>query len=237
MILDVIGEGFLPGALLDTECFGGDVVQGGGRRRGGSPWIIFEQDAVVGDVGQVILFEDFVGKFPAGASAAVAQMVDAVLVGFDEFGDGLCQVGDVSGVGDFVGDDADFAGLVGAVEDGMDEVVPARGEEPGEAHDVEAAEVIAHVNFGGGFRTAVGIDGVERHPFFIAFGTGAAKHFVGADVEQFAACFLGGEGYVLGAEAVDFVGEFGIFGTAIDVGHGGAVDDEMGLVGGNGRFH
>ena len=102
--------------------------------------VIFEQNAIVGDIGQAGLAQDFVGEFPAGAGAAVAQVVDAVLVGFDELGDGFCEVFDVSGVGNFIGDDADFAGLAGAVEDGVDEVASARGEEPGEAHDVEAAE-------------------------------------------------------------------------------------------------
>lgn len=114
---------------------------------------------------------------------------------------------------------------------------PPGGKEPGEAHDVEAIEQVLHMDFGGRFRTAVSVDRVQRHPFFVSFRAAAAEDFVGADVQQLAAEFLSGEGHVLCAQAVDFVSQFRVFGAAIDVGHGGGVDDESGAVGGNGRFH
>ena len=58
----------------------------------------------------------------------------------------------------------------------------------------------------------------------------AVEDVVGADVQQLAAESLGVLGEVAGAERVDAVGVLGLGLSAVHVGVGGGVNDEVGLV-------
>ena len=152
-------------------------------------------------------------------------MVGAVLAGTDELADGDGEVMGVGGVADFIGDDFDLAGLAGALQDGVDEVTAVRGVEPGGADDVGFVPDGAGIEFTGRFGSAVGVGGIDRHPFFIGGGVPAVEHLIGADLHKGDVELLTGEREVLGAESVGLIGELWIFDAAINVGVCGAVDD------------
>ena len=154
-------------------------------------------------------------------------MVNAVLLRLNELANGLSHILRVGGIANFVGDDAELAGTAGAVQDGVDEVTAVWGIQPGGADNVEFRQDVFYMQFGGGFGTAVWIHRIQRHPLLVPGRIVPGKYLVGADMHHRCAKFLAGERHVLRAEAIHLVRQRRVFGAAIDVGEGGAVDDEV----------
>ena len=110
----------------------------------------------------------------------------------------------------------------------MDEVAAGGGVEPRGAYDVGFVPDGAGVEFTGRFGAAVGVGGIDRHPLFIGGGIPAVEHLIGADLDEGDVLALAGEGEVLGAEAVGTVGQLRLFDTAVYIGIGCAIDDDIG---------
>jgi hypothetical protein len=154
--------------------------------------------------------------------------VDAELDPLDQADD---AVGEVPGVGrraDLVADNGDLAPGLGQLQHRVDEVAAAEPEEAGRADDEVALVRRGDSLLAGELGAAVGRKRRRLVALHVRRALEAVEDIVGGDVENARFHLRGRSGDVAGAAAVD--GEGGLLGRlgTVDVGPGGAVDDDVG---------
>ena len=174
------------------------------------------------------LVEDLLRVLEPGAAPGRGDVVDAVLLGFDEQGQRLRQMRGVGGARDLVGDD-DHLGLLGAdPQHRLDEVRPVGPEQPRGTDDEVARVGDLRRGLAGLLRATVGGDRAREVGLDVGRALGAVEDVVAGDVE--------GAGAVGGGRCRDDPGggvvdphRAALVGLgAVHVGPGRGVDDRVG---------
>src|SRR5579872_29465 len=240
------------------EAFGGDglveVFQGSAPGAHGSFDLAFEggqvEDAVVGadgaggtfldpfgagDGGDFGFYSEFFeggfGKVEPGGLAGVGDVPEACGVGIQQIEDGFGQICRVGGRADLVVDDGEgFAGLGGG-DHGAGEVGAVAAVDPGGADDEPAGwGIFLEKLFAKEFGFAIGAEGVDGVGGEIGSAGGAVEDEIGADMDEGGAIFFAEFGEIADGAAINGVGFFLLLFAEIDLGVGGAVEDEGGFV-------
>ena len=226
-LCDVAGEPVLPGGEPDCVLALADEGRVGRPRGRAAQHLGGRRHHLALDLG---LLEDLARELIPGAGAGGRHVVDAELDPLDQADE---PVGEVPGVGrraDLVADDEHLAVVGRKAQHRLDEVAAADPEQPRGADDevafvggrgrVLAGELGPAV--GGERRRLVGLD--------VWLALGAVEDVVAGDVDDAGAAGCGGRGDVPRPVAID--GHRRLLGLlgAVDVGPGGAVDDDVGAL-------
>ena len=222
---EVAGQPVLPGGQPDR------VLALAGQGRVGRPrcrpaeFLGADREHFAVDLG---LLEDLAARTHTRSTAGRGHVVDAELEALDQAHD---PVGEVPGVGrraDLVADDEDLAAAGGQAQHRLHEVVAADPEEAGRA-DHEVALVGGRGRLlAGQLGAAVGGERRRLVALDVGLALGPVEDVVGGDVDDAGADRGGRGGDVAGAGPVDREGRLlGLLGP-VDVGPGGAVDDDVG---------
>ena len=176
------------------------------------------------------LLEDLARELIPGAAARGCHVVDAELDPLDQADDAVSEVPSVGRRADLVADDEDLAMVGGEAEHRLDEVGAAGAEQPGGADDEVALVGGAGRLLPGQLAAPVCRERRGLVGFDVGRALAAVEDIVAADVDDRGADQGGGRGDVARPLAVDprrlLLGLLG----AVDVGPGGAIDDDVGTL-------
>ncbi len=221
----IAGEPVLPGGQPDRVPALADQGREGGAGRRAAEHLRRRRHHLALDLG---LLEDLPRELVPGARALRGHVVDPELDALDQADEAVGQVPGVGRRADLIADDEDLAVIGGEAQHRLDEVAAADAEKPRGADDEVALVGGCGRVLPGQLRAAVGRERRRLVGLDVGLALGAVEDVVAGDVDDAGAVLGGGGGHVARPLAVDRHRRLlGLLG-AVDVGPGGAVDDDVG---------
>ena len=179
---------------------------------------------------QARLLHDRAREAVPARRAAAGEVVDAGRAALDELQRGAREVRRRRRAADLVVDHAQLVALRPQAQHREQEVAAARREHPGRAHDVGLRVLGQERALARELGGAVDAARRDRRALVVAGGIVAREHVVGREPDERGPARARRAGDVAAAVLVRAPGAVGIRLRAVDVGPGGAVQDELGAV-------